>query len=175
MTESDRNEFFVQQITEHQNRLFGYIYSMLGDHARASDVLQETNLVLWRKQPEFREGQPFLAWAFGIARYQVLAHVRDRGRDRCLLDPELVETLAQETERQAEQIDALRDSLRKCMAQLSEAHRELVQQRYFRSASIQQIAQSLDRGVSAVKVSLMRIRRQLADCVRRRMTEACES
>lgn len=174
MSEPDRNEFFVQQITEHQNRLFGYIYSMLGDHARASDVLQETNLVLWRKQSEYRDGQPFLPWAFTIARFQVLAHVRDRGRDRCLLDPELVEALAQETEQQAENIDDVRDSLRQCLAQLTQANRDMIQQRYFRSASIGEIARTLDRGASAVKVALLRIRRQLADCVRRRMTEAFE-
>jgi RNA polymerase sigma-70 factor (ECF subfamily) len=174
MSESDQTEFFVQQIAEHQNRLFGYVFSMLGDHARASDVLQETNLVLWRKQSEFRTGEPFLPWAFAIARFQVLAHVRDRGRDRCLLDPDLVESLTQETQQQVERLETVRHSLQQCLGQLTPTNRDLIQRRYYRSASIQEIAQSLDRGVSSVKVALLRIRRKLADCVRQQ-TEAYES
>ena len=53
MPQPDTTEQFVQQLAEHQSRLFGYVYSMLGDHSRAADVLQETNLVLWRKNAEF--------------------------------------------------------------------------------------------------------------------------
>ena len=171
MTESEKTEFFVQQIAEHQNRLFGYIYSMLGDHARASDVVQETNLVLWRKKDEFRSGKPFLPWALAIARFQVLAHVRDRGRDRCLLDAELVAALADETEQQVEHLETIQQSLRLCLAELTPNNRDLIQRRYFRSASINEIASALDRGVSSVKVALLRVRRRLAECVRQRMAE----
>ena len=171
MTESEKTEFFVQQIAEHQNRLFGYIYSMLGDHARASDVVQETNLVLWRKKDEFRSGEPFLPWALAIARFQVLAHVRDRGRDRCLLDAELVAALADETEQQVEHLETIQQSLRLCLAELTPNNRDLIQRRYFRSASINEIASALDRGVSSVKVALLRVRRRLAECVRQRMAE----
>ncbi|NND98681.1 MAG: sigma-70 family RNA polymerase sigma factor [Pirellulaceae bacterium] len=169
---TDPTEEFVQQIAEHQNRMFGYIFSMVGDHTRASDVLQEANLVLWRKKDEFRTGSPFLPWAFAIARMQVLAHLRDRGRDRCLLDPELVELLSSETETQAEQIETVRGALQQCLTELTPQHRELIQQRYYRSLSIAELAQSLDRGVSAVKVTLMRVRRKLGECVQRRMVEA---
>ena len=172
MAETDQTELLVQQIAEHQNRLFGYIFSMLGDHTRASDVLQETNLVLWRKKDEFRPGDPFLPWAFAIARFQVLAHVRDRGREKCLLDCELVEALAEETQRQSERFEAIRHALRSCLSQLTPAHQELVQQRYFHAVPIEKIAESLGRGASAVKVSLLRIRRSLAECIQRRLAEA---
>ena len=172
MTEPDNTEFFVQQIAEHQSRLFGYVFSMLGDHSRASDVVQETNLILWRKKDEFCEGEPFLPWALAIARFQVLAHVRDRGRDRCLLDAELVAAIAQETEEHVEHMEKVQNLLRQCISELTPNNQELIQSRYFRSSSINEIADSLDRGVSAVKVALLRVRRRLADCVRQRMLEA---
>lgn len=172
MPHVDPHESLVQHIAEHQNRLYGYIFSMLGDHARASDVLQETNLVLWRKKDEFRPGEPFLPWAFAIARFQVLAHVRDRGRDKCLLDAELVEALSEETQRQAEHFEAIRHALRQCMAKLSPENQELVQQRYFHATPIDKLAESLGKGTSAVKVALLRIRRSLAECIQRQMAEA---
>ena len=54
MAAADKSEQFVRHLTENQNRLYGYVYSLLGDHSRAADVVQETNLVLWRKVGEFQ-------------------------------------------------------------------------------------------------------------------------
>lgn len=169
MTESDTTEHFVQQLAEHQNRLYGYVFSLLGDHSRAADVLQETNLVLWRKIGEFNADRPFLPWAFAIARFQVLAHLRDRKRDRLLLDAELAATISDEVETQAGQLDEFRQALRICLETLTAGNRELVEQRYLKSMSIAEISTAVDRTVSAVKVALMRSRRHLADCIQVRL------
>ena len=169
MASSDKTEHFVQQLATHQNRLYGYVFSLLGDHSRTADVLQETNIVLWRKIDEFQADKAFLPWAFTIARFQVLAHLRDRKRDRLLLDAELVETISVETERQAEHLDQFREALRPCMGTLSDGNRDLVERRYFRAMSIAEIAQEVDRTASAVKVALLRSRRHLSECIQRRM------
>ena len=171
MDRSDQSENFVTQLTEHQNRLYGYIYSLLGDHTRAADVLQETNLVLWRKLAEFDSDKPFLPWAFAIARFQVLAHTRDRQRDRLLLDPDLAEVVSGEVARQAEQIEGVRTALRACLQRLTPEHRDLIEQRYFRSLSVADLAASVERSTGAIKVALLRIRRQLGDCVQKSMAE----
>lgn len=165
----DHSERFVQLLTEHQNRLYGYVYSLLGDHSRAADVVQETNLVLWRKIAEFDSEKPFLPWAFAIARFQVLAHLRDHKRDRMLLDAELAERLSAEVERQAEQIESVREALRPCLQGLTVGNRELVEQRYVRGLSVADVSAAAGRTVGAIKVALLRIRRQLADCVQQRI------
>lgn len=169
MIEADKTEQFVQLLAEHQNRLYGYVFSLLGDHTRASDVVQETNLVLWRKIDEFQEGKPFLPWAFAIARFQVLAHLRDKKRDRLLLDPELAETICIDVERQAERLDEIREALRPCMQTLTDTNADLIRKRYFQSMPIAEISQSVDRSVGSIKVALVRIRRHLADCVQNRL------
>ena len=169
MDQPDTAEKFVQQITENQTRLYGYVFSLLGDHSRAADVVQETNLLLWRKIDEFDPAKPFLPWAFAIARFQVLAHLRDHKRDRLLLDAELAETLSDEAERQAEDIDAVREALRPCMQQLSSTNRELIERRYVRAMPIAEVASAVNRTAGAIKVALLRIRRQLAECVQKRL------
>lgn len=169
MDQSDKSEYFVHQLTDHQNRLYGYVYSLLGDHSRTADVVQETNLVLWRKFGEFDSEKPFLPWAFAIARFQVMAHLRDHKRDRLLLDAELAETLSGEAERQAGQIDSVRDALRPCMQLLTHSNRELIEQRYIKAMSVADVAAAVDRTVGAIKVALLRVRRQLSDCVQKRM------
>lgn len=175
MDRADKSERFVQQLTEHQTRLYGYVYSLLSDHSRAADVVQETNLVLWRKLGEFDPDKPFLPWAFGIARFQVMAHLRDRKRDRLLLDAELAEMLSAEAQRQAEQIDSVRAALRACMQLLTPGNRDLIEHRYMRSVSVAEVAAAAERTVGAIKVALLRIRRQLADCVQRRMAAEGEA
>ena len=171
MSQKDSTEDFVRQLTEHQNRIYGYVFSLLADHSRAADVVQETNLILWRKIDEFDAGKPFLPWALAIARFQVLAHLRDRKRDRMLLDAELVETLSADAETQAHQLDLIREALRPCLQKLSDTNRNLIEQRYFRAMPVTDLADSVDRSVSAVKTALLRIRRRLQDCLQKRLAD----
>ena len=169
MADTHQTERFVQNLAEAQNRLYGYVFSLVGNHARAADVVQETNLVLWRKIDEFAADKPFLPWAFAIARFQVLAHLRDQNRDRMLLDPELLDALGEQAEQQSLEFDEVRIALRTCLSLLPANQRELVDHRFARTLSMQQIADATNRTVSSVKVALMRIRRQLAECIEQRL------
>lgn len=170
MTELSPSEQFIQLLTENQNRLYGYIFSLLGDRSHTADVLQETNLVLWRKIEEYDRRRPFLPWAFSVARYQVLANLRDRKRDRVLLDSELVESMSREAEMVASQIDSIREALNRCLQQLNSSNRRLIERRYFESESLNDIAESTSRTAGAVKVALLRVRKQLAKCIQHRLT-----
>lgn len=170
MADADNTEHFVQQLAEHQNRLYGYVFSLLGDHSRAADVLQETNMVLWRKVDEFQIDRPFLPWAFAVSRFQVLAHLRDQKRDRLLLDAELAEAICVEVESQAGHLDAIREALRPCLETLTAGNRDLVELRYFRGMSIADLAEAVERTANSVKVALLRSRRHLADCIQLRIT-----
>jgi len=166
---SNQSEQFVRSLTEHQNRIYGYVYSLLGDHSRAADVVQEVNLTLWRKISEFDSDRPFLPWAFAIARFQVLAHLRDQKRDRLLLDAELAESLSEDFEQASNQFDSIRVALRACMSELGAENRSLIEQRYFKSKSAAEVADSSGRTTGAVKVALLRVRQALSKCVERRI------
>ncbi len=171
-TSSDASERFVASLTENQNRIYGYVFSLIGDHSRAADVVQETNLVLWRKIADFDSSKPFLPWAFSIARFQVLAHLRDSSRDRVVLDAELINQLSTEAETQAAQLDTFRENLRPCIQLLEDRHRDLIESRYLQGKSISEVASQFEKTESAVKVTLLRIRRRLTECVKGRMANA---
>jgi len=170
MDDAEHQQQFVLQLTECQNRIYAYIFSMLGDHARASDVLQETNLVLWQRVKDWSLGAPFLPWAFAIARFQVLANTRDRSRERCLLDSDLIETLSQDVAAESSRLEETRVALRECLTKLTEQNRGMIQLRYEHGKSIVSIAETLQRSEEAVKVALLRIRRSLHACVTKQMT-----
>jgi RNA polymerase sigma-70 factor (ECF subfamily) len=173
MSIENPTEYFIQALTESQNRLYGYIFSLVGEHHAASDILQECNLVLWRKFGEFRPESDFIPWAFAIARFQVLAHLRDRKRsDARFVSPEIVELLHDEVAEQAGEFEEMRLALRQCLSKLAPTSRELVENRYFRKLAIQAIAEETSRNLSAVKVALMRVRLALRECIDRQMRKA---
>ena len=163
---------FVYQLTESQKRIFAYLMTLLGSHEDASDVLQETNLVLWRKMDEFEPGTNFGAWACKTAYFQALAFLRDRKRDRHLFDDELLEKFAQEEgiydSREEEKEMALRD----CLAHLPDKQRNLISLRYREELSVKQLASQWGKKESAMKMTLMRIRQGLLACIEGKMKEA---
>lgn len=166
---SQAGEAFVQLLTAEQLRLLHYIAKLLGNPNEAHNVLQETNLVLWRKSGEFRPGTNFSAWAHNVAYWQVRAFVRDRQRDRLVFSEELIEQLTNRDESSGVDAD-MRIALRHCLSQTSTANLELLRQRYEAGLSIQALADRVGKKASAVKVNLLRIRRALLKCIQTKMS-----
>jgi len=162
------SERFVQLLTAEQLSLQRYIVTLLGDQDAASNVLQETNLVLWRKIGEFTEGTSFSAWARRVAYWQTLAYIRDRKRDRHVFSEQLVGQLASRAEQQAEVTES-RIALRHCLSELSAKNLSLIKQRYGENLSIRALAERVDKQPTAVKVALLRIRRSLMRCIEKQI------
>ena len=160
----DQHERLVQELTSSQTRLYGFILTLLPNRDAARDVLQETNLVIWRKADEFAPGSGFWAWATQIARYQVLSHFRDSGRDRLVFDEAVIENLATAAEQHSADPDRVR-VLVACVKKLPPAQAEAVALRYRGESSIDEIARERGQTVAAVKMLLLRARRALLKCM----------
>ena len=90
-------EEIEELIAQNQARMKGYALSLTGDRHAAEDILQESNLVIWRKASTFEKGTNFLSWAFRIIHFQTLAFRRKADRDRLVFDDDLIDTMASET------------------------------------------------------------------------------
>ena len=90
-----RGEQFMALYSGHQRRLYLYTMTLLPASVDAEDVLQETNLVLWRKFDQYQPGTNFFAWACRITRYEVLKYRERRARAARLLDPDVFDQLAE--------------------------------------------------------------------------------
>ena len=168
-SETQPDEAFVQLLTGEQLRLLHYIAKLLGNPNEALNVLQETNLVLWRKAADFRPGSNFSAWAHNVAYWQVRAFVRDRQRDRLVFSEELIEQISDRDQRTGTEGE-MRIALRHCLSQTSMPNLELLRQRYEAGLSIQSLADRLGKKTSAVKVNLLRIRRALLKCIQAKLS-----
>ncbi len=162
---------FVQDLIDCQPRLHAYILSLLPNWSDANDVLQETNLAMWRSSGEFVQGTNFVAWAYKIARYRVLASCRKQHRERQIFGGELFALVADEAERRTllDRDESPIVLLRECVRDLSPLQRELLERRYAENGSVRMTAESLGRSAAVVSVTLSRIRGKLLKCVRRKL------
>ncbi len=165
-------ENIIALITGSQGSLRAYIYTLLPDPALVDDILQETNLVIWRKAAEYEPDRPFMPWACRIAFFQVKAARRDNFRDRHVFDSELVDILAAEGETSPDSTGDLDIALRDCLAELPEQKRQLILSRYHPDSSVKDLAASRSETPGALSVELHRIRRVLESCIRGKLEQA---
>lgn len=161
----DPQENLVALITRHQAALHAYILSLLPNASLADDVLQETNLVLWRKAADYDQARPFMPWACRIAWFQVKAAHRDSARDLHIFDSELLDLLASEEDADLETTTALDQALRDCLDQLPDAKRTLILHRYQPDSSVHEMAATRNLSPGALSLQLHRIRQMLENCV----------
>jgi RNA polymerase sigma-70 factor, ECF subfamily len=170
MAETDPQ--FICDLTDWQNRLFGYLVTLLGDVHDARDVLQETNLVMWRRVDTFTPGTDFGAWARRCAYFQAMAFLRDRKRGPSLLGEELLAQIAEEAEQNAVVDENERKlALLDCLSQLPEEHRSLIKRRYHDATPVRNMAAELGKSESAMKMMLLRIREALQTCIAGKLKE----
>ena len=156
---------FISQVTRCQRHLLAFVQTLIWHPADAEDVLQETNLVLWRKVDEFDATRPFMPWAMRIAQLQAMAWLKTRGRAKQRLQETLLETLAAEAIEDTEIIEPRRAALTECMQRLSEDHRVLIARRYEPDGCVQDVADERGSTPKAVSEMLRRIRQHLMTCI----------
>ncbi len=172
MNDSDRNsdrkgEAFARLLGRCQRKVFLYVLGLIHNAADAEEILQETNVVLWRKFDEYQPGTSFESWACRVAYFEVLKCRERIARERRIFSSELVETLADEAETLADQFDDRRDALEGCLTKLREVDRTLVLRRYQPGATTRRLAEASGRSVQGTRKSLHRIRMTLLECIQR--------
>jgi len=157
----------MELMSSFQPRLYGYILSLVGNPDLSNDVLQETNLVLWKKSSEFELGTSFRAWSFRVAHFQVMAQRQRVVRDRLLFDDELLVSLGREAKEMDMEVDDKSQALTYCIEKLNDRHKELIDLRYSKGFSVKEMAKELKLKANAITQVLFRARTNLIDCVQK--------
>jgi len=165
------SEEFILELTQAQQRLFGFLFKRLADREQAREVLQRTNLVLCRTADNFELGTNFKAWAMTVANYEVMAYRKTQARERLVFTDEVFAMIGPEDDgRSPTQSDRL-VHLSHCLQGMSSKNRELLDWRYQGERTMEKIAEEIGSTIGAVKVKLHRLRRQLLGCIQTRMQE----
>ncbi len=167
----DRQEAFLRLYAQHEPALRAFVRSQVPMVADANDVMQEMAIVLWRKFGEYATSEDFRRWAFGVARFKVLAWQRDRMRDRHIFGADLTELLATESEIESARLERQREVLRECLDELPTEHRRLVETAYAPGTRIDKLAERWGQTAMTLYKRLHRIRLALVDCTRGRLRQ----
>jgi len=170
---ADSSEEIIRLMTQAQRRLYAFVLALVRRPADAEDILQETNVVLWRKRETWRPGSDFYAWAFEIARLQALNFWSRKARQGSRFDEALLAEIAAVAQTESEQFAPRESALRDCLQKLPETQRGLILRRYQPGAAVNALASEMGKTARAVSESLRRIRDTLRQCIER--TLAAES
>lgn len=170
MTESERESQFVGLLTEVQLPLRLYVQSLLPGDPAARDVAQHANATIWRKREDFVSGTNFNAWAFSIARFEVLNYRKQQVRDaRLVFSEELEETFAAELSNAGDDFERRQEALKDCLEKLRLKDRDLLLHRYSNSGTLADYSNRTGQSVGGLKVTLHRLRNALLGCIQKRL------
>jgi RNA polymerase sigma-70 factor, ECF subfamily len=159
-------EAFGVFVVRHRDAVWRFARSLTRDAGAAEDALQETFLAAWRSAASFRGGTSALGWLLSIARHAVYRQHRTRTGEPDRLESlaELGEAAGWGAELSPDPLDAIlqQDEVRRALAGLEVADRELLLLRDIEGLSNEECAGLLGLGMGALKSRLHRARLRFA-------------
>ena len=169
---SEAQKQLMLLMTQHQRRIFGYLYTLVPDRHDAEDLLQETSLVICEKFHEFTPGTDFVAWACQIAWWRVRASRQKFARSKVVFDDTVLEAVAHTATELAPEMSARHEALAGCLQKLHPRDRELLMTRYEPGLGVEEAARRTGRSMDAAYKALARLRKLLFDCVNHQLSHA---
>ena len=165
---------FEQLVERHQRLVIGTVSRMLGNHSDAEDIAQQVFVRVWKSAKRYVPRAKFTTWLLKITRNLVFNELRRRSRHAQVS----LQSEAEEEERPirdehaiAPDASLLEQELQKAIdaaiARLPETQRMAVILRRYEELSYEEIAETLDQSVSAVKSLLFRARTELRESLSR--------
>jgi RNA polymerase sigma-70 factor (ECF subfamily) len=147
----------------HHVRVFRFLVRLVRNEATADDIVSEVFIDVWRQAGRFEGRSSVATWLLSIARFKALSALRKRTDQP--IDDESAEAIADEAD-DPETAEQKRDKgavLRRCIAELSREHREIIDLVYFHEQSIEEVAEIVGAPRNTVKTRLFYARKRLAE------------
>jgi len=154
----------------HRVRVFRFILRIVGDVHLAEDLLSEVFLEVWRQAGTFKRRSQVSTWILGIARFKAWSAGRQVRRDADIDD---IESLSIADPADGPETAALKMDravqLRRCLAQLSPEHREIIDLVYYHDKSVAEIAEIVGVPRNTVKTRMFYARKKLEGLLERQV------
>ncbi len=152
----------------HEKRVYAFALRKLNDPHAAADIVVEAMMAVWNGAGSFQGGSKVTTWLFGIAHRKAVDLVRKRSRHEAdELDFDVVDDDGDFTRALAAAEDG--EQVRRCLAGLPEAQREIVHLAFFEDLSYPEIANLVDCPEGTVKTRIFHAKKKLRLCLERLM------
>lgn len=157
-------EAFTSLVEAYQGPVYNLCYRMLGDSYEAEDAAQEVFFRVYRSISRYDKNRSFSTWLLSIAAHYCIDQLRRRRITAISFDKNPYDELpdpAPQPEHVVKTLE-LQNEVQGLLGELHPTDRAAVALRYWYDLSYEEIAETLDLTVSAVKSRLHRSRRALA-------------
>lgn len=162
----DKNAF-GHLVESYQRPVINLTYRMLGDPEEAADAAQEAFLRAYTRLHQYNPEHKFSTWLFSIANHHCIDRLRKRRVNVTSIDESPVAFSLDDESPQPDEALLAKERSRELQAlldQLEPEYRTPLILRYWHDYSYQEIAETMDISLAAVKSRLFRARQKLADC-----------
>ncbi len=152
---------FVSIYNHYKAGIYSFCLKMVMDRDTALDVMQDTFVRVYENRERLLNTSAFKSWLYTIARNQCLNRIRRQKRTVRLeesLDIQSHDAIPVEELEKSERVDLVR----RFLATLSPAYREVIVLREYQNLTYEEIAAVTRSTLSAVKSRLFKARRKLA-------------
>ena len=154
---------FETLVTRYESRLLNYLARWTdGDAGAAEDLTQEVFVKAYRSIARFRGGHGFAPWLFTIARRSAISRLRRRRPDEPAWNDDTRPDGAPDPAEAASAREERASLWALARRTLSEPQVTALWLRYGEDLSVKEVATSMRRSVTSVKVLLHRARRRLS-------------
>lgn len=166
---------FQEIVRRYSNPIINFVYRILGDYDRATDMAQETFFRVWQSAERYQATYSFSTYIYKIARNLAISELRQRKRRKTISFPtffsdkegeEIEVELPDQRQRLAD--DAMvdeerRQAISRGIASLPEKYREALVLCDIEERSYEEISEILDLPVGTVKSRINRARNLLKE------------
>ena len=169
---------FAELMNRHQNKIYSYIYSMIGSAGKADDIFQETfTKVITKMDDTYNEQGKWIAWVMRIAHNATIDHIRKQKRfvdvssnydkesntdfyDR--LEDEDIVSAQEQLENEED-----KSSLMKHIGNLPDEQRQVVMLRHYYEMPFKEIAElsgvSINTALGRMRYALINLRKMFEE------------
>lgn len=176
MDQDKRTLDFLRLFVQHQQEIYAYILILVPRGHDADDLFQDGMTVMWEKFDQFKPGTNFAAWGVQIMHYLILDYRRKVARNKqVLMEDAVFEALTRYVPAVQDEMDIRIDALRKCLTGLDDRAKKIIEMRFERNISIDDIAVHLQRSPRQVFRIFGQISNVLLRCMNRTLAEGNHS
>ncbi len=160
---------FQKYYQSYKTKIYWYIYSRIKDKSLAEDLTADVFVKLWQnrdkllKEPEDKsiesKEKGVVAWLYTTARNTAIDHYRLKStKSEKNIDPEVFEILSYNSGNYLNKIirGEKNKEINKALNQLNKIEKEVLTLRYYDDLKIKEIAEVIDKKLSATKMTLYR-------------------
>jgi RNA polymerase sigma-70 factor (ECF subfamily) len=171
-------EAFANLVAAYADPVYNLCFRMLGDPAEAEDAAQETFIKLYSRLETYDSSRKLVSWVLSIASHHCIDRIRRRRLQTVSVDdlPPWEPLVSEEPGPERQYMQREREARLQALLQHLPPHYRLpLVLHYWHDLSYQEIAETTDTTVSAVKSRLHRARLMLAEAMKERAPDLVPS